>query len=172
METQIMNIRRLAGTTGLLAAFVIASAAIVFDPETGTGFVGKGDVQRAYGWNNRQLQDNASGLTFTYEDEVEMMVPCMKENSAQILYHTFKRERGVNAQIAYEARRNGQGSITGFHLTGMSGSGSIQMENRGCPGGWEPDPSLSPQVVGESAGGGLFAHHNGNTVVLENAPRP
>jgi hypothetical protein len=31
METQIMNIRRLAGTTGLLAAFVIASAAIVFD---------------------------------------------------------------------------------------------------------------------------------------------
>lgn len=45
---------------------VVASAlaAVTFDASTGTGFVGKGDVQLAFGWNNKQLQANAAGVTF------------------------------------------------------------------------------------------------------------
>jgi hypothetical protein len=31
----------------------------------GTGFVGKGDVQTALGWNNQKLQSNATKLAFT-----------------------------------------------------------------------------------------------------------
>ena len=46
----------------LLFAVAIASASVTFNPATGTGFVGKGDVQLAYGWNNKQLQDNAVAL--------------------------------------------------------------------------------------------------------------
>jgi hypothetical protein len=37
----------------------VALAAVTFNPMTGEGFVGKGDVQLIYGWNNQQLQLNA-----------------------------------------------------------------------------------------------------------------
>jgi len=39
------------------------SISVSYFPETG-GFVGKGDVQTALGWNNAQLQTNASAVKF------------------------------------------------------------------------------------------------------------
>ncbi|WP_030274548.1 hypothetical protein [Streptomyces sp. NRRL B-24484] len=44
-----------------------ASAAAGFDPATGTGFIGKGDVQTALGFNNAALQKavDAKSLSFT-----------------------------------------------------------------------------------------------------------
>jgi hypothetical protein len=33
---------------------------VTFNETNGTGFVGKGDVQVAFGWNNKQLQTNAT----------------------------------------------------------------------------------------------------------------
>lgn len=54
-----------AKTLVALAAATLATvaiAAVTFDPVTGTGFVGKGDVQTAFGWNNQQLQQNADGV--------------------------------------------------------------------------------------------------------------
>ncbi|ALC89376.1 hypothetical protein AM500_05950 [Bacillus sp. FJAT-18017] len=55
-----------AGTLamGIMAGSVFAS--VTFDASTGTGFVGKGDVQTVLGWNNSQLQAGAGGLKFTY----------------------------------------------------------------------------------------------------------
>src|SRR5918996_4693526 len=57
-------LRKIIGLTAIVAAFAIgmtaAFALVTFDPSTGTGFVGKGDVQTAFGWNNKQLQNNAS----------------------------------------------------------------------------------------------------------------
>lgn len=47
-----------------LAGFAgVVLATITFNPPPGdcTGFVGKGDVQTACGWNNAQLQANAGG---------------------------------------------------------------------------------------------------------------
>jgi len=41
-----------------------ASASVTVS-SSGTGFVGKGDVQTAMGWNNAQLQKSAEALTFT-----------------------------------------------------------------------------------------------------------
>ncbi len=41
-------------------------ASVTFDPTTGAGFVGKGDVQTAFGWNNQALQANAADVTFSY----------------------------------------------------------------------------------------------------------
>lgn len=41
-----------------------ANAAVAVDG-TGTGFIGKGDVQTALGYNNAQMQSNAGSLTFT-----------------------------------------------------------------------------------------------------------
>jgi hypothetical protein len=55
-------------------------AAVTFDPETGTGFVGKGDVQTAFGWNNKQLQDNAGLVQFRATTTSETTWTCIKES--------------------------------------------------------------------------------------------
>lgn len=58
---------RIMGLTVAVFALTIsaAQAAVTFNSETGTGFVGKGDVQTVLGYNNSQLQRNASSLVFT-----------------------------------------------------------------------------------------------------------
>src|SRR5919199_5346652 len=59
----------------LVTARGVAYASVTFDPTcpykpsnaTGKcGFVGKGDVQLALGYNNTQMQKNAGNLHFTY----------------------------------------------------------------------------------------------------------
>jgi hypothetical protein len=58
----------LAMGLALVAMFVAAGAvfaAVTFDPATGKGFVGKGDVQTTLGLNNAQLQAQAGSLKFT-----------------------------------------------------------------------------------------------------------
>lgn len=43
-----------------------AAASVTFDPSTGTGFVGKGDLQTPWGWNNQKMQIEALNITFSY----------------------------------------------------------------------------------------------------------
>ena len=50
-----------AAATVFISAAALAS--VTFDPNTGTGFVGKGDIQVPMGWNNKQLQNNAGGVS-------------------------------------------------------------------------------------------------------------
>lgn len=66
----------IATTAGFAISAAPARAAVTFDPtcsltaSNGTGkcgFVGKGDVQFALGWNNDKLQKGAKNLTFTGE---------------------------------------------------------------------------------------------------------
>jgi opacity protein-like surface antigen len=52
----------LAAGIALATISTAAVAAVTFDPATGTGFVGKGDIQLAFGWNNKAAQDNATAL--------------------------------------------------------------------------------------------------------------
>jgi hypothetical protein len=63
------TIRRLAVAVlaaGLLALTAqAASASVTFDPLTGNGFVGKGDVQTAFGWSNATMQTNHTSITFS-----------------------------------------------------------------------------------------------------------
>src|SRR6476646_5359037 len=47
----------------LLATAAVASASVAVD--NGVGFVGKGDVQTALGWNNAAFDKGAKSLTFT-----------------------------------------------------------------------------------------------------------
>lgn len=64
-----------AVTVGVVAAAAPASAAVWFDPSCSLtasnaqgkcGFVGKGDVQLALGYNNTQMQKNQGNLKFTW----------------------------------------------------------------------------------------------------------
>src|SRR5688500_14313060 len=66
------------GLAACAAATMAAYAAVVLDLSTGLGFVGKGDVQLAFGWNNKQLQDavKADAISFTYAVSESHSVTC------------------------------------------------------------------------------------------------
>src|SRR4029434_6434026 len=101
-----MNRARIVGVTfaGVLALSAAMTAAVTFDPYSGSGFVGKGDVQDAFGWNNAQLQSNGGAVTFTFESDAQYAQSCMKENARQTIYKDFKKTVEVNATVAVQAR--------------------------------------------------------------------
>jgi hypothetical protein len=56
-----LNFKAAIAVPALCAMLATAAlAAVTFDVNTGFGFVGKGDVQLAFGWNNKALQTNAT----------------------------------------------------------------------------------------------------------------
>jgi hypothetical protein len=172
-ETHMRKLIAGLATVAVLAVVATAYASVTFDPETGTGFVGKGDVQTAFGWNNKALQDNAGGLTFTYASTVETEIVCewmTGEGTRGEQTHrvSHQLESGVYTNIAYEARRANQ--ITGFNLNGLGTPTII--------GGVEPvigAPCIGTGAQGTivaigaaaSTGGGLMAHHDGESHPLE-----
>jgi hypothetical protein len=118
--------RMTVGIAVLLAVASIAYAAVTFDPATGTGFAGKGDVQLALGLNNAQIQAQASSLEFTYvsTDTYEVVNAWATGNAGNPVSLSSHTETvtttvGVNATVAYDSRKNSQGQVTGFNLTGF-----------------------------------------------------
>jgi hypothetical protein len=111
-----------AGALALTVFSSSAFAAVTFDSTTGTGFVGKGDVQNALGLNNAQLQNQAAGLKFTYEsvDTYEVTVEWTsgegtKGEKTHIVNH--KRNSSLTSDIIAQSRTAKQ--INGFNLTGL-----------------------------------------------------
>lgn len=130
--------RKLLAIPFVAAASVVlaagpALATATFDPATGTGYVGKGDVQVPFGWNNTMLQSNAEKVSFTYVDSTEYDVTCKetvdvtevnkqgKEQKKKV--HTFAVSDAV-AAVTYDATKrtklNPKGAVTGFHITGKN----------------------------------------------------
>ena len=119
------------------------SSAITFDPATGLGFVGKGDVQYTFGWNNAQLQSNAASVMF--------QVNSVEISESSWTCHKFAGQGGTNeiiqersrttttstqGVIAHAVRERNQ--ITGFYLTGYLGGAAQSVETDGpalnsCP---------------------------------------
>ena len=64
---------------GLLLAAAGSASAYTMD-SAGTGWVGKGEVQSAYGWNNKAMQDNVGGVTFAYDSTASYEVVCEFDN--------------------------------------------------------------------------------------------
>ena len=124
-----------------VAAAGMATATVTLQRESGTGFVGKGDVQLAFGWNNAQLQSRAAGLTFTFEASEVYTAVCTwttGEGSRGERVHNVKHKRSVcvSGAVAYDARARNQ--ITGFNITGYAGTptslGDAPVLNGPCPG--------------------------------------
>ena len=100
----------------------LVSADVTVD-EFGVGFVGKGDVQSVYDWNNSMLQANAHLIQFKFSSAGTVSWYCEGVNAAGKTVTTDVRidEIGVSNYIAYDARKNRTGQITGFVLTGFDG---------------------------------------------------
>ncbi len=160
----------------LIATFALGAAALAvvnFDPATGLGFAGKGDVQKALSLNNAQLQSlvNSNGIVFTYEDEIQLSQLCERDaGQSETRTRTMKRERKIDSVVEYEARRNSgiNNQVTGFRLIGYSegGSGGFVMPTDICP-----DPNPNPgEPVWSPAGPVEIVSQSGGVLKVNGVP--
>jgi hypothetical protein len=175
----------LAMGMALVAMLVAAGAvfaAVTFDSSTGKGFVGKGDVQLAFGWNDSQLQKNANGVSFSYNDTATYTATCTwitgeGTRGEQTHYVDIPRHRTVNSVVEHEIRTNPKSKVTGFKLTGFGATtyeGTVPVVGEACVsddgsgvaqnGTWSyvSDPVFS--------GGALYASYGGNSILLPITP--
>lgn len=141
LEKNQMKLLKMGMALVLIATAGAASATVTFNPDAGTGFVGKGDVQLAFGWNNAQLQTRAAGLTFSFVASESYTAVCTwttgegtrGERTHNVGHNTTV---GVSGDVAFDARARNQ--ITGFNLTGFTGTptsaGSVPVVGGPCPG--------------------------------------
>jgi hypothetical protein len=153
-----------------------ALAAVTFDFSTGMGFVGKGDVQTAFGWNNAQLQGNAAGVSFFVDDTATYSAVCTfvtGEGTPGEKTHdvTIPRHVSVNSDVQYDARTHRQ--IDGFELTGYGdedSSGDIPVVGQTCvaqdSNGIAQNGTWSSVTLISASGGGLYVSFGGTDVLL------
>lgn len=164
----------LVAAFAVMALFATASmAAVTFDPATGRGFVGKGDVQLAFGWNNKALNDNAGHVRFTYSGTTtqETSWVCVNENNGNEQERERVTTTEVSGLVSHVARDNKR-QITGFILGGFDGTSTSTTETEGpklnsCPNA-NSSYVLDSTAVGDPVvtGGGLSATFGGLTKSL------
>lgn len=158
----------------LALACATALAAATFDADTGPGFVGKGDVQDAFGWNNAALRNNAAGVSFSYEATTTYAALCTfttgdgtRGEQTHYVPHTIGL--AIGSSVLHTARQHHQ--IDGFDLTGFGESftetgtipvvGNPCMGNPGHGGVWTSVERL------EGGEGGLYVNYGTIRVLLQ-----
>ena len=167
MSTLSLAIFVMAILIGAFSVTPSAHAAVTFDPTSGTGFVGKGDVQTVLGLNNAQLQAAAtaspSQIQFSVQKQTveESSWTCDRDAGPQ----TQERARTTTTEtsiVTSSTARSGPNQITGFNLVGYSGSPTIISETHegqafgSCPTGWTAINVVGPTVVSET--GALYVN--------------
>ena len=169
-----MNLNKMLAGPAVAAIACAALASVsVFN---GVGFVGKGDVQTAFGWNNPQLQSNAGGVTFTYNSKDTYDVECEWTTTTggpnpKIILHDIivPKHTSIKATVAYDARTMKQ--ITGFNLNGYGQTvtvGTVPVVGGTCPGGSQLAVITAVQLT--SSTGGLYVNFGNTSVPLPNTP--
>jgi hypothetical protein len=170
-----MQLMKCAAAAALGAGLVLAGAASASAytmDSSGVGWVGKGEVQSAYGWNNKTMQDNVGGVTFVYDTTATYEVVCEFDTPNTHHTVTLPKHTGVNATVSSDARNNSsgkQGPMTGWYLTGFgtttTDGQAIPAVGDGCPGnsGLGAVTSVEQTSGGE---GGLYALWSGQRQLL------
>lgn len=169
------------GALVALAVPSVASASVDnYLPEAGTGFVGKGDVQTPFGWNDQALQSKASGVTFTYESKTDdtYAVTCEWDTGTKhIVHHVQNKSANLTDSVAYDVskvdRKNPNQKVTGFNLTGnsnvqTSSEGTVPHVGDACPETGNVDGSdasvtkliTGVETISSTTEQKLMAHHN------------
>lgn len=139
----------------------------------GVGFVGKGDVQLAFGWNNAAAQRNVNAVSFHTESSAEYSAVCTfttgeGTRGERIHNVSHNRSTAVLSSIASEARKTGQ--WTGYNLNGFGAvttSGDpIPVLDGPCMGNSGHDGVWSSVTELGSSGEGLFVTYNGVSVQI------
>lgn len=156
---------------GLLLAAAGSASAYTMD-SAGLGWVGKGEVQSAYGWNNKAMQDNVAGVTFVYDSTSSYEVVCEFDNRGGHHVITNTKHSSVKATVSSESRNNSngkQGPMTGWYLTGFgavtSTGAAVPAVGDGCPGNSGLGAITSVTQTGTGSGG-LYALWGGQSRLL------
>ena len=154
------------------AAFAVVStaamASVTFDPTTGLGFVGKGDVQIAFGWNNAAAQTNAKAVSFSYNATDTYDVGCeWSTGTNHVVVHdiTVPKHTSVSSSILSDPRKTGQ--WTGYNLNGLGTTvtdGVVPTVGGTCPG--NSGLGLVTDVTLTGSTGGLYVNYGGNSVLI------
>jgi hypothetical protein len=155
------------------------SLSVSMNPD-GTGFVGKGDVQVVFGWNNKALQTNAAGVTFSYNSSDSYSAVCeftTGEGTRGERVHevTHRKTRSVSSVLDGDPRQvKGQNQFTGFILNGYIGEpattgGALPVLGGACPGNQGTDGTWT-SVTFLSSEGGLYATFGGVSHLLPITP--
>lgn len=166
---------KIAVVTGVAASAALllggVAQAYTLDPADGTGFVGKGEVQTPFGWNNAKLQANAAGVSFTYEVSDSYTAVCTwitgEGTRGQKTHNVDHRtSTSVASSVAYDARVKSQ--ITGFTLKGFGATtttGAVPEVGGTCPGNPGTDGTWT-SVTQTGSTGGLYVHHDSAVALL------
>ena len=128
----------------------------------GTGFVGKGDVQSVYGWNDHDLQENAGLVMFRGSSlEVSQVSwACRNSNNNNLQVRSRTTTTSASSGLSHEIRFNPMGHVTGFNLLGWTGTPNITVVHDGppinsCPSGpWFLEtPAGAPTVISNESTG-------------------
>ena len=135
-----------------------AFAIVTFDPATGTGFVGKGDVQLALGLNNAQIQAASPVFTYAKTEVSEVTWECTNLRNEKVQERARTTTTSVSGVVSATARVRNQ--ITGYNLTGFSSSTSSSVTDgpaiNSCPNNastYELTLPAGEPVVTDSTGG-------------------
>lgn len=147
-----------------------AAAIVTFDPATGTGFVGKGDVQTVFEWNNKALQTHASTVDFRVDSVSETTWTCTKIVETGIGDKEVVQQRSTTASVqglvttvARDNSKGKDGAITGFYLQGYEGTPTLVTDGEAVgtcpatPSGFVYDENAQTTELG----GGLEVTHDG-----------
>jgi hypothetical protein len=176
--TRGLTMIRKAMVLTVAAAVVAASAAVMADvilnPD-GTGFVGKGDVQSAFGWNNAQLQLNGENVEFSAIVSQTITQDCYTTGQNKTFVGVRTGAKELATSVEYTARRHMQ--IDGYILEGFAeggewsdvewqGSGSGNPGASGCPGGASESHPQGPPEEGPIEFRSLSVSFGGTTVQI------
>ena len=127
MRKLILGLAAVAAIATPLAAATVANASVNID-SNGTGFIGKGDVQTAFSWNNAKMQTNHTKITFSGEQATSQS---LTQSVSQAGYRVGAQQGTQHAtQTATQAATqvvgqdltceftNGNGTVT-FHRDGV-----------------------------------------------------
>ena len=143
----------LAGA-GVVAAATIASATVTFDPSTGTGYIGRGDVI-----SNATLGKEALTTTpdVSVSERILVTQTCQKATRRHVVSVEMKRNRNVTLQVQVQTKTaRGNGNISGYVLGGFSAA--VPAIGTVCPADFVPVASPTIEVLGQSltfSGNGL-----------------
>lgn len=146
---------------------------ITVDSSTGVGFVGKGDVQLVFGWNNAVLQANAEILTFSYDSNTTFDVTCEWETGMgmglQIHQQTRSDSAVITSSVTYTTRKHAQ--VDGFNLEGfgtITSTGDVSEVGDTCPFLGAGTDAVVTVVTMSGSEGGLYVHFGEEKHLLEN----
>ncbi|MEV6299772.1 hypothetical protein AB0M02_10250 [Actinoplanes sp. NPDC051861] len=144
----------------VLALLLVFSAspaygAVKFDPQTGTGFVDRADVRKAFGWDDAALNARAGDVEFGYRTSTDDVYSVMCGRRTIRVPH-----QRVSSSTALKVRVERDGFALDGAVAGISGTSVAPAVGFPCPDERKPaDKITKVELLCTSTRAALVASH-------------